>query len=130
DAVLGGRVVGEVLTTSADVDAITFTGSVPVGRGVIAAASEHGIRVQAEMGGKNPLVVLGDADLEAAADAAINGAFFSTGQRCTASSRLIVTDDVHDEFVALLKERMAALTVGDARAEGTDIGPVVSETQL
>lgn len=125
-----GRVVGEALTTSADVDAVTFTGSVAVGRGVIAAASEHGIRVQAEMGGKNPLVVLGDADLEAAADAAINGAFFSTGQRCTASSRLIVTDDVHDEFVALLKERMAALTVGDARGEGTDIGPVVSETQL
>ncbi len=125
-----GRVVGEVLTTSAEVDAVTFTGSVSVGQGVIAAASSHGIRVQCEMGGKNPLVVLGDADLDAAAEAAVNGAFYSTGQRCTASSRIIVTSDVHDEFVALLKEKMAALTVGDARAEGTVIGPVVSQSQL
>lgn len=125
-----GRVVGEVLTTSAEVDAVTFTGSVAVGRGVIAAASAHQIRVQCEMGGKNPLVVLGDADLDAAADAAINGAFFSTGQRCTASSRLIVTADVHDEFVQLMHDKMAALTVGDARGDGTVIGPVVSQTQL
>ncbi|GAA1810221.1 MULTISPECIES: aldehyde dehydrogenase family protein [Brevibacterium] len=125
-----GRVVGDVLTASADVDAITFTGSAAVGRGVITAASEHGIRVQCEMGGKNPLVVLGDADLDAAADAAVNGAFFSTGQRCTASSRLIVTADVHDEFVRLVTERMQGLSVGDARAEGVDIGPVVSDDQL
>ena len=125
-----GSVVGDALTTSAKVDAVTFTGSVAVGRSVIASAAAHQIRVQCEMGGKNPLVVLGDADLEAAAEAAINGAFFSTGQRCTASSRLIVTSDVHDEFVALLKEKMAALTVGDARAEGVAIGPVVSRTQL
>ncbi|RBP65509.1 aldehyde dehydrogenase (NAD+) [Brevibacterium sanguinis] len=125
-----GRVVGEVLTGSAGVDAITFTGSAAVGQGVIAAAGSAGIRVQCEMGGKNPLVVLGDADLEAAADAAVNGAFYSTGQRCTASSRIIVTSDVHDEFVRLLKERMVQLRVGDARAEGTVIGPVVSESQL
>ncbi|WP_209323825.1 aldehyde dehydrogenase family protein [Brevibacterium renqingii] len=125
-----GSVVGDALTTSAKVDAVTFTGSVAVGRSVIASAAAHQIRVQCEMGGKNPLVVLGDADLDAAADAAINGAFFSTGQRCTASSRLIVTADVHDEFVALLKDKMAALIVGDARAEGVAIGPVVSQTQL
>ena len=125
-----GRVVGEVLTTSADVDAVTFTGSVAVGRSVIAAASAHQIRVQCEMGGKNPLVVLGDANLDAAADAAINGAFFSTGQRCTASSRLIVTADVHDEFLGLMHDKMAALKVGDARGDGTVIGPVVSQTQL
>lgn len=125
-----GRVVGEVLTTSPDVDAVTFTGSVGVGRGVIARASEHQIRVQCEMGGKNPLVVLGDADLDAAAEAAVNGAFYSTGQRCTASSRLIVTADVHDEFVAVVKNKMENLHVGDARAASTVIGPVVSETQL
>lgn len=125
-----GSVVGDALTTSAKVDAVTFTGSVPVGRSVIASAAAHQIRVQCEMGGKNPLVVLGDADLEAAADAAINGAFFSTGQRCTASSRIIVTSDVHDDFVGLLKDKMAALTVGDARADGVAIGPVVSQTQL
>lgn len=125
-----GSVVGDALTTSAKVDALTFTGSVHVGRSVIASAAANQIRVQCEMGGKNPLVVLGDADLEAAADAAINGAFFSTGQRCTASSRLIVTADVHDEFVALLKDKMAGLSVGDARADGVDIGPVVSQTQL
>lgn len=125
-----GSVVGDALTTSAAVDALTFTGSVAVGRSVIASAAAHQIRVQCEMGGKNPLVIVGDADLDAAADAALAGAFFSTGQRCTASSRLIVTSDVHDEFVARLKDKMAALTVGDARGEGVDIGPVISQTQL
>lgn len=125
-----GRVVGDAISTSRDVDAVTFTGSVGVGAGVIANASAAGSKVQCEMGGKNPLIVLGDADLDAAADAAINGAFFSTGQRCTASSRLIVTADVHDEFVAKLRERMTGLTVGDARAESTVIGPVVSADQL
>jgi alpha-ketoglutaric semialdehyde dehydrogenase len=125
-----GRVVGDAISSSRDVDAVTFTGSVAVGEGVIANATAAGAKVQCEMGGKNPLIVLGDADLQAAAEAAVNGAFFSTGQRCTASSRLIVTEDVHDEFLALMKERMARLVVGDARDADTAIGPVVSASQF
>jgi aldehyde dehydrogenase (NAD+) len=87
-------------------------------------------RFQLEMGGKNPLVVLDDADLEVALNCAIQGAFYSTGQRCTASSRLIVTRGIHDRFVAALVERTRKLIVGDARTQGTQIGPVVDETQL
>jgi alpha-ketoglutaric semialdehyde dehydrogenase len=82
------------------------------------------------MGGKNPFVVLDDADLGVAVDCAVNGAFFSTGQRCTASSRLIVTEGIHDRFVAALSEKMQTLVTGDALAEGTHIGPVVDPSQL
>ena len=82
------------------------------------------------MGGKNPLVVLDDADLDIAVNGAIQGAFFSTGQRCTASSRLIVTEGIHDRFVAALLEKLKALKVDDALKDGTDIGPVVDQTQL
>ncbi len=82
------------------------------------------------MGGKNPMVVLDDADLEVAVEACLNGAFYSTGQRCTASSRLIVTDGIHDRFVARLTERMAALKVGDPLDASTQIGPVVDQSQL
>jgi aldehyde dehydrogenase (NAD+) len=82
------------------------------------------------MGGKNPLVVLDDADLDVAVNAAVNGSFFSTGQRCTASSRLIVTEGIHDRFVAGMVERMSKLKVDDALAEGTEIGPAVDEAQL
>jgi aldehyde dehydrogenase (NAD+) len=87
-------------------------------------------KFQLEMGGKNPFVVLDDADLGTAVECAVNGAFFSTGQRCTASSRLIVTEGIHDRFVAATKERMAGLVVDDALKEGTHIGPVVDATQL
>ena len=87
-------------------------------------------RFQLEMGGKNPLVVLDDADLEVAVECAVNGAFFSTGQRCTASSRLIVTEGIHDRFVAALAERLKALKVDDALKDGTQIGPVVDASQL
>jgi aldehyde dehydrogenase (NAD+) len=87
-------------------------------------------KVQLEMGGKNPLVVLDDADLRTAVECAANGAFFSTGQRCTASSRLIVTEGIHDRFVAALTERMQALVVDDALKAGTHIGPVVDAKQL
>jgi aldehyde dehydrogenase (NAD+) len=87
-------------------------------------------KIQLEMGGKNPLVVLDDADLPTAVNCAVNGAFFSTGQRCTASSRLIVGAGIHDRFVAALGERLAKLKVDDALAAGTDIGPVVDEAQL
>jgi aldehyde dehydrogenase (NAD+) len=87
-------------------------------------------KVQLEMGGKNPLVILDDADLAVAVNSATQGAFFSTGQRCTASSRFIVTAGIHDRFVAAMIERMKALKVDDALKEGTDIGPVVDQTQL
>ena len=87
-------------------------------------------KVQLEMGGKNPFVVLNDADLDIAVGCAVNGAFFSTGQRCTASSRLIVTEGIHDRFVGAVVERIKALKIDDALAEGTDIGPVVDESQM
>ncbi len=82
------------------------------------------------MGGKNPLVVLDDADLAVATEVAVNGAFFSTGQRCTASSRLIVTEGIHDRFVEAVKTRLGQLTVDDALKAGTHIGPVVDQSQL
>jgi hypothetical protein len=87
-------------------------------------------KVQLEMGGKNPLVVLDDADLKTAVDCAVNGAFFSTGQRCTASSRLIVTKGIHDKFVAAVVERLKGVKVDNALKQGTDIGPVVDKNQL
>ncbi|MCK6401686.1 MAG: aldehyde dehydrogenase family protein [Sphaerotilus natans subsp. sulfidivorans] len=128
-----GRDVGEALLNDARVSAVTFTGSEATGRKVAQACiGRRGpmARFQLEMGGKNPLVVLDDADLEVAVNCAINGAFFSTGQRCTASSRLIVTDAIHDRFVAAMVERMKALVVGDARDARTSIGPVVDAGQL
>src|SRR5690606_14479130 len=112
------------------VDAVTFTGSVATGRRVAAKAIERMTKVQLEMGGRNPLVVLDDADLEVAVSAALNGAFFGTGQRCTASSRLVVTAGIHDRFVEELTRRMRQLVVGNALEEGTQIGPVVDEAHL
>ena len=93
-------------------------------------ASDPMKKVQLEMGGKNPLVVLDDADLKVAVECAVNGAFFSTGQRCTASSRIIVTEGIHDRFVQAMTERMKALVVDDALKAGTHIGPVVDQSQL
>lgn len=125
-----GSVVGEAIVSSPKINAISFTGSVATGRRIGARAFESGKKFQLEMGGKNPLVVLDDADLAIAVGAALNGAFFSTGQRCTASSRFIVTEGIHDRFVTALAEKMAALTVDHALKPGTDIGPVVSQDQL
>jgi alpha-ketoglutaric semialdehyde dehydrogenase len=125
-----GSVVGQAILDSPDVNAISFTGSVETGRRVAKASAEHLRRFQLEMGGKNPLVVLDDADLKTAVECAANGAFFSTGQRCTASSRLVVTQGIHDRFVDALVERMKGLNVDDAVKEGTHIGPVVDATQL
>lgn len=125
-----GGAAGRALVEDARIDGVSFTGSVGTGRGIAQAAVARGARVQLEMGGKNPLVVLDDADLETAVNCALNGAFFSTGQRCTASTRLIVTEGVHDRFVARLAERMAAVRVGHALESGTDIGPAVHEAQL
>src|SRR5215471_13681977 len=108
-----GSVVGQTLLEHKDVSAISFTGSVATGRKLAQACvtSEPMKKFQLEMGGKNPLVVLDDADLKVAVEAATNGAFFSTGQRCTASSRLIVTEGIHDRFVAAMTERLKGLQV-------------------
>lgn len=125
-----GSVVGDVMVRHRDVSAISFTGSVGTGRAIAALAAERMAKVQLEMGGKNPLVVLDDADLAVAVNCAVQGAYFSTGQRCTASSRFIVTAGIHDRFVQAVKERLAALKVGDALQAGTDIGPVVDASQL
>ncbi len=125
-----GSVLGPALASSPDVDAVSFTGSQDVGPSVAAAAVKAGSRVQLEMGGKNPLVVLDDADLKTAVSLAINGAYFQAGQRCTASSRLIVTEGIHDRFVAAMVERMKTLVIDDALKPGTEIGPVVDARQL
>lgn len=127
-----GSVVGQAIIDHKDVSAITFTGSVGTGRKIAAScvAANPMKKVQLEMGGKNPLVVLDDADLKVAVECAANGAFFSTGQRCTASSRFIVTQGIHDAFVAALTERLKGLVVDDALKAGTHIGPVVDQGQL
>ncbi|TQI75941.1 aldehyde dehydrogenase (NAD+) [Bosea sp. AK1] len=127
-----GSVVGQALLEHKDVHAISFTGSVPTGRKVAAAciAGNPMKKVQLEMGGKNPLVVLDDADLKVAVEVAVNGAFFSTGQRCTASSRLIVQAGIHDKFVEACIERLKSVVVDDALKAGTHIGPVVDQSQL
>ncbi len=127
-----GSVVGQRILEHPDVTAVTFTGSVSTGRRIAATcvACDPMKKVQLEMGGKNPLVVLDDADLAVATEVAVNGAFFSTGQRCTASSRLIVTEGIHDRFVEAVKTRLGQLTVDDALKAGTHIGPVVDQSQL
>jgi aldehyde dehydrogenase (NAD+) len=125
-----GSVVGQTLLDSKDVNAISFTGSVETGAKVALACAKRGAKFQLEMGGKNPLVVLEDANLDAAVAAAIDGAFYQTGQRCTASSRLIVSAPVHDAFVDKMATAMKALKVDHALKEGTHIGPVVDEAQL
>jgi len=127
-----GSVVGQALLEHRDVTAISFTGSVATGRKVAAAciAGNPMKKVQLEMGGKNPLVVLDDADLKTAVEVAVNGAFFSTGQRCTASSRLIVQAGIHDRFVEACVERLKGVVVDDALKQGTHIGPVVDQSQL
>ena len=125
-----GRDVGQRLVESPMVDAISFTGSVPVGKGIAMAAIGNLTRVQMEMGSKNALAVMDDADLDLAVTLALGGAFGGTGQKCTASSRLIVHAAVHDAFVEKLVAGAQAMKVGHALAEGTQIGPVVSEQQL
>ena len=128
--VIGSGAAGNVLAEHRDVVGVSFTGSQSVGAKVAAAAISHQARLQLEMGGKNPLVVVDDADLERAVQCALDGAFFATGQRCTASSRIIVTQGIHDRFVDALTKRVAALRVGDALVPETQIGPLASASQL
>ena len=127
-----GSVVGQTLLEHPDVSAISFTGSVGTGRKIAQACvlSNPMKKFQLEMGGKNPMIVLDDADLKVAVEACVNGAYFSTGQRCTASSRLIVTEGIHDKFVSAMTERLKGLVVDDALKQGTHIGPVVDQGQL
>jgi aldehyde dehydrogenase (NAD+) len=125
-----GSVIGDALVRHSGVHAISFTGSVDVGRRIAEACVQGQKKVQLEMGGKNPQVVLDDADLGKAVELSVQSAFYATGQRCTAASRLIVTEGIYPKFVEAIKTRMAKLTVGDALAAGTDIGPVSSQSQL
>jgi alpha-ketoglutaric semialdehyde dehydrogenase len=112
------------------VDALSFTGSVATGQAIATRAVARMVRLQLEMGGKNPLIVLDDAELDVAVDCAVKGAFFQTGQRCTASSRLIVTDAIHDRFVSAVQGQMAKLNIGHALEPRTDIGPAADQQQL
>jgi aldehyde dehydrogenase (NAD+) len=125
-----GSVVGEAIVGDPRVDAVSFTGSVDTGRQLAQKAVAQLKKLQLEMGGKNPLVVLDDADLKTAVESAVNGAYFSTGQRCTASSRLVVTRGIHDKFVSALIERLKAMPIDHALKPGTQMGPVVDKNQL
>ncbi|MGV0813183.1 gamma-aminobutyraldehyde dehydrogenase [Mycolicibacterium boenickei] len=122
----GGADVGTALAGHRDVDVVTFTGSTPVGRKVMAAASAHGHRTQLELGGKAPFVVFDDADLDAAIQGAVAGALINTGQDCTAATRAIVSRDLYDDFVAGVAEVMGKIVVGDPHDPDTDLGPLIS----
>ncbi len=125
-----GSGVGQELVESPQINAISFTGSVPVGRGIAQSAVTNFTKVQLEMGSKNALAIMDDADLDTALTCALGGAFGSTGQKCTASSRIVVHKDVHDHFVERLVEGARNMVVGHALEPGTQIGPVSSDAQL
>jgi len=125
-----GGELGQAMVSAPQIKAISFTGSNEVGNWIHAEASKRRIRIQLEMGGKNPTIVLADADLKSAVENVANAAFFSTGQKCTATSRAIVEDSIYDQFLAALIERTKKLTVGDGMTAGIDIGPCVDEGAL
>jgi aldehyde dehydrogenase (NAD+) len=125
-----GEELGRALIGAAPVKAVSFTGSCRVGEWVHGEASRRRLRVQLEMGGKNPTIVLADADLERAVDSVVNGAFASTGQKCTATSRAIVEEPVYDRFLEALVERTRKLRVGDGMHPGVDMGPCVDRAQM
>ncbi|WP_420583652.1 aldehyde dehydrogenase family protein [Ruegeria sp.] len=125
-----GSVIGNALVEHPQVAAISFTGSEGVGQRIAEGCARHRKKLQMEMGGKNPMVVMADANLDVAVGACLNGAFFSTGQRCTASSRLIVEEGIHDAFVERMETAMNKLVLGDPLETETQIGPVASESQL
>ncbi|WP_202080877.1 alpha-ketoglutaric semialdehyde dehydrogenase GucD [Caldalkalibacillus salinus] len=125
-----GAVIGEALTNHPEVNGITFTGSNPVGKAIGQKALARGAKYQLEMGGKNPVIVAADADLELAVEGTISGAFRSTGQKCTATSRVIVEDDIYETFKAKLLEKTKAITVGNGLKDGNWMGPCASEKQL
>ncbi|HUQ92312.1 MAG TPA: aldehyde dehydrogenase family protein [Bryobacteraceae bacterium] len=125
-----GGTLGQALVTAAPLKAISFTGSCDVGNWLHTEASKRRLRIQLEMGGKNPTIVLADADFNSAVENVVNAAFFSTGQKCTATSRAIVEDAIYDKFVAALVERTKKLKVGNGMEPGVDIGPAVDQGQL
>ena len=128
--VAGSGQAGAALVTAKPVSAVSFTGSCEVGRRLHEAASARRLRIQLEMGGKNPTVVLADCDFASAVENVVNASFFSTGQKCTATSRAIVEDAIYDRFVDAVVARTRQLRVGDGMKPGVDIGPAVSESQL
>ena len=128
--VLGRGIVGDALSKHPDVNGVSFTGSQTVGSKVALAAVSRQARVQMEMGGKNPLVVMDDAEFDRAVQIAVDGGYFATGQRCTASSRVFVQAGIHDKFIAAVAERAKALKVGDALDPSTQMGPAVTDSQL
>jgi alpha-ketoglutaric semialdehyde dehydrogenase len=125
-----GSIVGQTLLSHKGVNAVSFTGSVETGGKVAMACAARGAKFQLEMGGKNPLVVMADANLDAAVAGAVDGAFFQTGQRCTASSRLIIDEKIHDAFVEKTISAIKSLKVDHALKDGTQVGPAVDEKQL
>lgn len=125
-----GSEVGDAMVEAGPVKAISFTGSVPVGQTIHAKASARRMRIQLEMGGKNPTIVLADADLDKAVANTVNAAMFSTGQKCTATSRVIVEDGVHDEFLERVVAATKALRVGNGLEPGVDVGPAIDQAQL
>jgi acyl-CoA reductase-like NAD-dependent aldehyde dehydrogenase len=128
--ILGGGSMGGALVEHPDVAGVSFTGGQGTGASVAKGAMSHNARVQLEMGGKNALIVLDDCELDRAVQCALDGAFFATGQRCTASSRIIITQNIHDRFIEALAARVKALKVGDALAADTQMGPLASDAQL
>jgi alpha-ketoglutaric semialdehyde dehydrogenase len=125
-----GGALGQALVSAPHLKAISFTGSCEIGQWLHGEASKRRLRIQLEMGGKNPTIVCADADFNAAVENVVNGAFFSTGQKCTATSRAIVEESIHDRFVEALVERTRKLKVGNGMEPGIDIGPAVDEGQL
>src|SRR5262249_34201815 len=120
-----GGGLGQALVDAKPLKGVSFTGGCPIGQWLYNEGSERRVRIQLEMGGKNPTIVLGDADFGPAVENVVNAAFFSTGQKCTATSRAIVEDSIYDKFVAALVERTKKLKVGDGMQPGIDIGPAV-----
>jgi aldehyde dehydrogenase (NAD+) len=125
-----GSSVGDALISNPEIHALSFTGSLDVGRRVAGATAANLVKCQLEMGSKNALIVADDADIDLAVEAAFNGAYSGTGQKCTASSRLIVTEKVHDAFVEKLIKRLKQVKVGNALEDGVSFGPVASAGQL
>ncbi|MBK7927155.1 MAG: aldehyde dehydrogenase family protein [Bryobacterales bacterium] len=125
-----GGAIGGAIVNAPQVKAISFTGSCDIGNWIHAEASKRRLRIQLEMGGKNPTIVLADADFNAAVENTCNAAFFSTGQKCTATSRVIVEDAIYDKFVEALVARTKKLKVGNGMEPGIDIGPAIDQGQL
>jgi len=125
-----GGELGQALVDAPALKAVSFTGSCEIGHWLHERASRRRLRIQLEMGGKNPTIVLADCDFKAAVENTVNGAFFSTGQKCTATSRVIVEEAIHDRFVDALAERTAKLKVGNGLEAGVDIGPAIDQAQL